>query len=166
MQKLIWTLVFFLGTLQVQAEEALGEMADVGSKSFDLDLGNRLIIISIFLIVLWVGMNFITGKIKAGKFDPSKLTSLEGIKNIFSKKNPEPGDKYNINVLQNKIFADGAELMVLDINGRDILIAKTMQGGIQYITDLNSEAPREPQNQKYANTGKLQEEYEDILSNN
>ena len=110
-------------------------MEAIGSESFDLDLGRRLFIIVCFLLFMWYFLNLLVTKVKSGQWQmPEFLTSkFPSLKQIDI---PGSEELYNINVIQRKPMPDGSEFMVLDIDGRHVLVSKHIQSGINYITDL------------------------------
>lgn len=110
----------------------------VGSESFDLDLGRRLFIIVAFLLFLWYFLNLIVTRVQSGQLKlPKFLTkSFPNLKNLETTKD----DLYDINVVQRKILPDGSEFMVVDIDGRHILVSRHIQSGINYITNLKDKS--------------------------
>jgi hypothetical protein len=106
------------------------------SNSFDFDLGRRIFIIISFLVALWYGLNLLvtqikTKQIKIPKFLLAKIPALENIAISDS------DEFYKIEIIQRKTLADGSEFLVLDVNGRHILVSKHIQSGINFIANLN-----------------------------
>lgn len=97
---------------------------------FTLDLGRRILIIVIFLSAFWFFLNWLVIKIKSGQ-----LRIPEWLLNKFPTLNPN-NDPYQISIIQRTVLQDRSELLVLDINGRHVLVSKTLPLGLRYITDL------------------------------
>lgn len=109
----------------------------IGAGHYDLDIGRRLFIIISFLVILWYALNYFVNKVKSGEikipaFLKQKFPGLEALEQS-SLSGP-----YQLNIIQRKILPDGSELMVLDVNGRHILLSKTLHQGTKYLTDLNN----------------------------
>lgn len=105
----------------------------VGSESFDLDLGRRMIVIISFLAFLWLGLNYFVAKIKSGEMElPGFLKkAMPGLDKIKIE------EKHKISLVQRKILPEGTEMMVVEVDGQKILLAKTINTGITYIKDMN-----------------------------
>lgn len=107
----------------------------LASSGPEIYLGQKIIVISIFLLLMWFAANYFVNAIKKGKFTlPGFLSKLAGVNLNSQKENSY--QNYNLEIMQRKVFPDGSELMVLDVEGRHILLSKTVQSGITYITDL------------------------------
>lgn len=107
----------------------------IGSEHCDLDIGRRLFIIVSFLVILWYALNYFVNKVKSGEikipgFLKHKFPGLEALEQSSS------NGPYQMNIIQRKIFPDGSEMLVLDISGRHILLSKTLNHGIKYLTEL------------------------------
>lgn len=111
-------------------------METIGSESFDLDIGRRIVVIIVFLGLLWFFLNYLVHKVKSGEIKiPEFLTKkLPGLKNLDQSGYSE---HYKIKIIQRQVMPDGYELMVMDIDNRHILLSKHINSGVQYITDLN-----------------------------
>lgn len=107
-------------------------MEDLGTHN--LEIGKRLVIILVFLSLMWFGLNYLVMKMKSGDLSlPDFLKNkLKGVDNLDLK------DAHRIELVQKKYIADGTELMVLDIDGSHVLLARTVNGSICYIKDLES----------------------------
>lgn len=111
-------------------------MEDLATNTFDLDIGRRVLIILIFLAAMWYFLNFFVTKIKSGqmKIPDFLINKFPSLKNIDPSGYSE---LYKMKVIQRQMMPDGYELLVLDLDGRHILMSKHINSGIQYITDLN-----------------------------
>jgi hypothetical protein len=109
----------------------------VGNNSFDFDLGRRIFIIISFLVALWFGLNLLVSKIKSKQIKIPKflLDQIPALENIAASGS---SDLYQIEIIQRKSLADGSEFLVVDINGRHLLLSKHIQSGINYLTELNN----------------------------
>jgi CRISPR/Cas system CSM-associated protein Csm4 (group 5 of RAMP superfamily) len=106
------------------------------SDSFDFDIGRRIFIIISFLVALWYGLNLLVNRIKSKQIKIPKflLNKIPALENIAIS---ESSDLYQIEIIQRKTLADGSEFLILDVNGRHLLVSKHIQSGINYIADLN-----------------------------
>jgi hypothetical protein len=104
--------------------------------TFDFDLGRRLFIIVSFLVGMWFGLNLLVSKIKSKQIKIPKflLAKIPALENIAVSDSDE---LYKIEIIQRKTLADGSEFLVLDINGRHLLVSKHIQSGINFIAILN-----------------------------
>jgi hypothetical protein len=107
-----------------------------GDNSFDFDLGRRIFIIISFLLFLWFGLNILVHKIKSKQIKIPKflLDRIPALENIAAS---DSSDLYQIEIIQRKQLADGSEFLVVDVNGRHILVSKHIQSGINFIANLN-----------------------------
>ncbi len=136
MQTIICLALIFLNTLSAHAiEDALP-----GSGRSDLGIGWRLAVITMFLLAMWYGLKTLAERIKTGKLEMPKFSS-KGNKLFASWGRPAESKhpKFNLEPVQRQIFPDGSELWVLENQGRYILLSKTLQSGIRFICDLDSE---------------------------
>ena len=110
-------------------------MENIGSQTLDLEIGKRLIIIITFLSILWFVLNYMANKIKAGEFKlPDFLQSkLKG-------GNVSNTDTHKIELIQKKYLTDGCEMLVVDVDGSHVLLARNINGSITYIKDLDANA--------------------------
>ncbi|MEY3370211.1 MAG: hypothetical protein RLZZ361_881 [Cyanobacteriota bacterium] len=108
------------------------------SNSFDFDLGRRIFIIISFLVALWFGLDLLVNKIKSKQIKIPKflLDKIPALENIATSDSQDP---YQIDIVQRKTLADGSEFLVLDVNGRHLLVSKHIQSGINFIAELNRE---------------------------
>lgn len=109
-------------------------METIGTETFDLDLGNRLITIVLFLVFFWAIINWFSvniknGKIKIPEFLKSKFPGL-------SMASPE-SEIYKIEIVQRKNLNDGNELMVARVDGKDILLSRNLHTGIRFLKNLD-----------------------------
>jgi|GEM_PF-5486199 len=104
--------------------------------TFDFDLGRRIFIIVSFLFGMWFGLNLLIAKIKSKQIKIPKflLAKIPALENIAISDSDE---LYKIEIIQRKTLADGSEFLVLDVNGRHILVSKHIQSGINFIANLN-----------------------------
>lgn len=111
-------------------------MEGLGSENLNLDLGRRLVVIVFFLLFMWYTLNYLVTKIKSGQIKiPEFLKSkIPALKNLEQSSLIEP---YKLEIIQRKALPDGSELLVLDANGRHLLLSRHFQSGINYIADLN-----------------------------
>jgi len=114
-------------------------MEGFADSSFDLDIGRRVVVIIVFLLVFWYSVNLLASKIKSGQFKlPDFLTKKFPQLNHFNQLSSQlSNDLYHIEVLQRKSFNDGTELLVLDVDGRHILVSKNIHHGMNYIAELD-----------------------------
>lgn len=108
------------------------------NEPMDFDWGRRFFIILAFLGGLWLFLNFIVLKIKSGgfkipKFLTDKISFLNSIQNQVDSQ-----QEHDIRIVQNKVLPDGSELMILDIDGRRMLMSRSVAGGLRYLTDIHS----------------------------
>ena len=110
-------------------------MEFAGTEHFDLDLGRRLFIIIVFLLLLWYTTNLLVDKIKSGSWKIPKIL-LDRVRALQQYAASQTQDHYPMEIIQRKQLPDGSELLVLDIEGRHILLSRHIQSGINYVTDL------------------------------
>jgi hypothetical protein len=108
------------------------------NNSVNFDWGRRFFIILAFLAALWLFLNYLVLKIKSKSFKiPTFLTDkFPVLKNIQSQ--VESQNEHSMKIIQNKILPDGSELMILDIDGRRMLLSRSMSGGLRYLTDIKA----------------------------
>lgn len=162
MQKILARCKFLLlsfycyGMAAYAAEETIIKseaLEEIGSAAPDLQIGKRLLIATVFLIILWLGLKYLADKIKAGEFPlPKFLTRFGKVEKINSPLHPQ----FNLEPIQQKIFPDGSELFVIENNGRYLLLSKTVQSGIQYLCELEN-----PQQLEAPISSALQEKLEE-----
>lgn len=100
------------------------------------DLGRRLFIIIFFLLALWYGLNLLVHKIKSGTWKIPKFL-LDKMPALQQYSQGQAQELYKMEIVQRKQLADGSELMVLDVDGRHLLLSRHIQSGISYVADLN-----------------------------
>lgn len=107
------------------------------SNDIGFNLGKRLVIIIFFLLFLWYFLNYLVLKIKSGqlKIPEFFLSKIPTLKALTEQKQL---DLYKMEIIQTKLLPDGSELMVLDVDGRHLLLSRHVQSGVNYVTDLNS----------------------------
>jgi flagellar biogenesis protein FliO len=75
-------------------------------------------------------------KVKSGEWKiPKFLDNFVRIKSAFS----NADKRYKINIVQREILPDGSEILVLGVGDRRLLLSRTMNQGIRYLTDLEAE---------------------------
>jgi len=98
-----------------------------------IDFGSKLITILSFLFIFWALSNFLINKYKSGEWKIPKF-----LKNYLSIHNKNFADKeYDVNLIQREILADGSELLIIGVDGRRILLSKSMHAGLRYLTELD-----------------------------
>ncbi len=103
-----------------------------------MDINTRLFIVIVFLLLIWAALNWLVNKLKRGdsewlrKVLPEKIPFLEGM--IQGPKS----ELYKIEVIQRKILPNTAELIIVDINGRHLLLSYSQTVVLHYLNDLNS----------------------------
>ena len=136
MQAVISLTLVFLNTLSASAiEDALP-----GSGRSDLGIAWRLTVITLFLAGMWFGLKTLAERIKTGKLEVPKFLS-QGNKLFASWGRPSESKhpKFNLEPVQRQVFPDGSELWVMENQGRYMLLSKTLQAGIRFICNLDSE---------------------------
>jgi hypothetical protein len=85
---------------------------------------------------MWLCTNFLINKVKSGEWKiPKFLDNFVRIKSAFS----NADKRYKINIVQREILPDGSEILVLAVNDRRILLSRSLNQGIRYLTDLETE---------------------------
>lgn len=107
-------------------------MEDLASQSFNLGIGKRLLIIVVFLTLLWFLLDFVAKKIKAGEFKIS-----DSLMKKFTGSLPNSKEIHKIEFVQKKYLSEGCELLVINVDGRDLLLAKGLNGSISFIKELD-----------------------------
>ena len=102
----------------------------------DFDFTSKVTSVVSFLIFMWLCTNFLINKVKSGEWKiPKFLDNFVRIKNSFNN-----ADKhYEINIVQREILPDGSEILILAVDNRRILLSRSLNQGIRYLTDLESE---------------------------
>lgn len=78
---------------------------------------------------MWYSLSYLVKKIQNGQLEiPDFLKSQ--IPNL------NKTEIYSIQIIQRKYMPDATELIVIDIDGRHILLSRHNQAGLRYITDL------------------------------
>ncbi len=106
------------------------KMDKVGSEALNLQVGKRLIIIFVFLAILWFALNFLANKVKSGQWNLPD----------FFKKGIRPkalSDKYKIELVQKQYLADGCEALVVSVDGKDLLLSRSVNGSVAFIKELS-----------------------------
>lgn len=107
-------------------------MEEIGTQTLNLEIGKRLVIILVFLSVFWFVLNYIANKIKSGDM---KLPDFLSNKLYGSKQQSK--EIHHIELVQKKYLTDGCEMIVVDVDGSHVLMARSINGSITYIKDLN-----------------------------
>ena len=107
-------------------------MEDIGTQALDLEIGKRLVIIVVFLSVLWFLLNYLATKIKAGELQLQNF-----LKSKLYGANASSKDAHKIELVQKKYLADGCEMLVVDVDGEHVLLARNINGSIAYVKDLD-----------------------------
>lgn len=112
-------------------------MEKIGSDGIAYDFGSRLLIIICFLLFLWYFLNFLVNKIKTGqlKIPEFLLHKMPSLKALTEQKEL---NLYKMEIIQTKILPDGSELMVLDVDGKHLLLSRHIQSGVSFITELTN----------------------------
>jgi hypothetical protein len=102
----------------------------------DFDFTSKVTSVVSFLIFMWLCTNFLINKVKSGEWKiPKFLDNFVRIKSTFSN-----ADKhYKINIIQREILPDGSEILILAVDNRRILLSRSLNQGIRYLTDLETE---------------------------
>ena len=101
----------------------------------NIDFGNKLATILSFLFLFWVFSNFLINKFKSGEWKiPKFLENYLSIKKNFVADKP-----YDIKVVQREVLHDGSELLVVGVNERRVLLSKSMQNGLNFLTDIDDQ---------------------------
>ena len=101
----------------------------------EIDFGNKLATILSFLLVFWILSNLVINKFRSGEWRIPKF--LENY--ISIKKNFGSDKAYDIKVVQREVLHDGSELLVVGVDEKRLLLSKTVQNGLSYLTELDSE---------------------------
>jgi hypothetical protein len=102
----------------------------------DFDFTSKVTSVVSFLIFMWLCTNFLINKVKSGEWKiPKFLDNFVRIKSAFS----NADKRYKINIVQREILPDGSEILVLGVGDRRLLLSRTMNQGIRYLTDLEAE---------------------------
>jgi hypothetical protein len=102
----------------------------------DFDFTSKVTSVVTFLIFMWLCTNFLINKVKSGEWKiPKFLDNFVRIKSVFS----NADKRYKINIVQREILPDGSEILVLAVNDRRILLSRSLNQGIRYLTDLETE---------------------------
>lgn len=107
-------------------------MEEVGSQALNLAIGKRLVIIIVFLCVLWFVLNYLTIRIKSGEL---KLPNF--LKNKFYGIGEIIQEIHQIKLIQRKHLVDGCEMLVVDVDGAHLLLAKNLNGTLVFIKELD-----------------------------
>jgi hypothetical protein len=103
----------------------------------DFDFTGKVTSVVTFLIFMWLCTNFLINKVKSGEWKiPKFLDNFVRIKSAFS----GADKRYKINIIQREILPDGSEILVLGVNDRRILLSRSLNQGIRYLTDLEAES--------------------------
>ncbi len=132
-----------LNTLYCLSAKATDALPGVDSNHDDLGLGWRLMVITVFLSLMWFGLKSFAERIKTGKIEVPKFLQksnklFSGLASWNSKDKLSAHPKFNLEPIQRQIFPDGSELWVIENEGRYLLLSKTLQSGIRYLSDLKS----------------------------
>ena len=102
----------------------------------DFDFTGKVTSVVSFLIFMWLCTNFLINKVKSGEWKiPKFLDNFVRIKSTFS----NADKRYKISVIQREILPDGSEIMILAVDNRRILLSRSLNQGIRYLTDLENE---------------------------
>lgn len=136
----------------VKAED-LGLLADESSEFFaarpEINIASKFVTIIVFLLVFAALAYGFLYFVKSGKMLLPQFLQNKNflIKGSDHKKNINP---YSMNLLERKSFDDGSELWVVELNGRHMLLGKTVSTGFTYLTDLNdAKIPQEQDTVKH-----------------
>lgn len=130
-------LCLYILPLQVLAEEIV-PLESYTSQN-ELDITSKFVTIGIFLAIMSVLAYYFIGALKSGKL---KLPAAMMNKSFLIKglNDDEKINKYNMKLLDRQLMPDGSELWVVDIEGRHLLLAKSLSGALNYLTELNTKA--------------------------
>jgi hypothetical protein len=106
---------------------------DIGTQGLNLEIGKRFIIIIVFLSILWFALNYLALKIKSGDL---KLPDFLSNK-LYGGSGVQAKDLHHIELVQKKYLADGCEMIVVDVDGSHVLLARGLNGSITYIKELD-----------------------------
>lgn len=133
------SIIHSLSILIVKAQEA-GESLiidmETSSTNSSYDIGSKIAIIIVFLAILFLISRFIIARARSQKIKLPKFLSNNPIFKDISQEKEEAA--YKMTIVHREQFSEGNELMVLDVNGRHLLLSKNIHGGIMYLTDLES----------------------------
>ena len=102
----------------------------------DFDFTSKVTSVVSFLIFMWLCTNFLINKVKSGEWKiPKFLDNFVRIKSTFS----NADKRYKISVIQREILPDGSEILILAVDNRRILLSRSLNQGIRYLTDLENE---------------------------
>jgi hypothetical protein len=102
----------------------------------DFDFTGKVTSVVSFLIFMWLCTNFLINKVKSGEWKiPKFLDNFVRIKSTFS----NADKRYKINIIQREILPDGSEILILAVDNRRILLSRSLNQGIRYLTDLENE---------------------------
>lgn len=102
----------------------------------DFDFTSKVTSVVSFLIFMWLCTNFLINKVKSGEWKiPKFLDNFVRIKSTFS----SADKRYRINIVQREILPDGSEILILAVDNRRILLSRSLNQGIRYLTDLENE---------------------------
>ncbi|MFM7457165.1 MAG: hypothetical protein ACKO3R_00685 [bacterium] len=102
----------------------------------DFDFTSKVTSVVSFLIFMWLCTNFLINKVKSGEWKiPKFLDNFVRIKSTFS----NADKRYKINIIQREILPDGSEILILAVDNRRILLSRSLNQGIRYLTDLENE---------------------------
>ncbi|MFZ4085806.1 MAG: hypothetical protein ACOYK1_09800 [Vampirovibrionia bacterium] len=102
----------------------------------DFDFTGKVTSVVSFLIFMWLCTNFLINKVKSGEWKiPKFLDNFVRIKSTFS----NADKRYKINIIQREILPDGSEILILAVDNRRILLSRSLNQGIRYLTDLETE---------------------------
>ena len=106
-------------------------MEDIASQSMNLEIVKRLVIIITFLSLLWFGLNYLATKIKSGDISlPEFLRSK-----MIGSQDGNPA--HHIEVIQRKHLVDGTEMLVVNVDGKDLLLVRNVNGSISFVKELD-----------------------------
>ena len=106
-------------------------MEELGSQAFNLNIGKRLVIIVVFLSLLWFVLNYVVTRVKSGQW-----TIPDFLKKSLKVNDKMLTEAHKIELIQRKYLVDGSELLVVDVDGSHVLLARSVNGSISYIKDL------------------------------
>ena len=102
----------------------------------DFDFTGKVTSVVSFLIFMWLCTNFLINKVKSGEWKiPKFLDNFVRIKSTFS----NADKRYKVSVIQREILPDGSEILILAVDNRRILLSRSLNQGIRYLTDLENE---------------------------
>jgi hypothetical protein len=106
---------------------------DIGTQTLNLEIVKRLVIILVFLSIFWFVLNYLATKIKSGDM---KLPNF--LRNKLYGGTEPSRELHKIELIQKKYLTDGAEMLVVDVDGSHILLARSINGSISYVKDLDT----------------------------